>query len=247
MIKNILATAALVAASAALAGASTVTFYSGNTGFDATLDFSSGITSTEGLSTTVSTGSDDATLAVTAASGKLWGASVSTDTWTNDTAISALAEYDISIDGISGGVQVGAGGVATYLTFTELTAGETYTIALVVAELAGTASTFSVSAGTLVSGTAYDLTSDDDGTTLGDSVTTYTVAANNAGTAIIVDVTADDDGTIQFTYSSKGTVIAAYITVAATTDVPEPSAFGLLAGVGALVLVAARRRRSRKA
>ncbi|MCD8298209.1 MAG: PEP-CTERM sorting domain-containing protein [Opitutae bacterium] len=37
------------------------------------------------------------------------------------------------------------------------------------------------------------------------------------------------------------------ISVCATSDIPEPSMFGVLAGLGALGLVAARRRRNRKA
>lgn len=48
-------------------------------------------------------------------------------------------------------------------------------------------------------------------------------------------------------YNGSGAMSAAYssFVTATVTAIPEPSAFGLLAGVGALALVASRRRRSR--
>ena len=240
MIKNILATATLVAASATLAGAATVAFHASSTGFSANLGLS-GVLGTTGASVSLYTGFETATLTVTAANGTFWTATPDTSYWTNTTALSVLSEYGISVSGIAGATQIGAGSTSTYLTFTGLTAGQTYTIAVVIAEMAGTPSAFSISTGTLVSGTYYSLTDDSDtGTDFTSSFSiTGSESEGSAGTVVVVDVTADDDGTIEITYSNKGTIVAAYI--------PEPSTFGLLAGVGALALVASRRRRTRKA
>ena len=72
-----------------------------------------------------------------------------------------------------------------------------------------------------------------------------TAVATDAQTGSIDISSAEEDSTIVILVSTGTGYGNAAIT--ATATIPEPSAFGLLAGVGALALVAARRRRSRKA
>ena len=85
------------------------------------------------------------------------------------------------------------------------------------------------------------------------SLTAWVVTGSSAS-----QLTVNADGTIAVSGLSDSSYIVLLvststpsvydgITLSATTVIPEPSAFGLLAGVGALALVAARRRRTKKA
>ena len=73
--------------------------------------------------------------------------------------------------------------------------------------------------------------------------------SSGSGTLSLADVTIDEDDYLVFLVSSGqgtgGTGRASTLTL--VTTIPEPSAFGLLAGLGALAFAAARRRRSRRA
>ena len=81
------------------------------------------------------------------------------------------------------------------------------------------------------------------------SLTVWTITD---GTATQVDLDSgtvsglSESSTIVILYGTNGSATGSG-TVTVTTTIPEPSTFGLLAGVGALALVASRRRRSRKA
>lgn len=103
-----------------------------------------------------------------------------------------------------------------------------------------------------------DILSASDTATIGD-LTTLSISTELSGTAevsawLITDGTAvsitdgivsdaTEDSTIVVLVSSGTGAYSA--TVSVTTTIPEPSAFGLLAGIGALALVVSRRRRSR--
>ncbi|MBR6798278.1 MAG: PEP-CTERM sorting domain-containing protein [Opitutales bacterium] len=71
--------------------------------------------------------------------------------------------------------------------------------------------------------------------------TTYTLSVTGASQAMTPTLTWDDGSEALASYNGNMNGDAAF--TVATIPVPEPSAFGLLAGVGALALVASRRRR----
>ena len=235
MFKNIIATTALLAASAALASAVTVTFNNSNTVPDATNYAAQNLAyGTYTVATGTLSNGETVTVSLTESVGYIYTAAATTF---SDTAVSLLAEYDIDIDGRSiTGIQGGQGQNTLTVTFSGLTEGETYTVIAIVGDLAGTASTISFTNGTLVSGTYYSATSDDStGTSFSSSI-----SATSAVYVVVAEVEADSDGEIAYSVTTKGSI---YL----TAIIPEPSAFGLLAGVGALALAASRRRRTRKA
>ena len=237
MFKNIIATTALLAASAALASAVTVTFNSSNTVADATNYAANGSSAgTYTVATGTLSNGETVTVSLTESVGTIYVGSATATTF-SDSAVSLLAEYDIDIDGQSiTGIEGGQGQNTLTVTFSGLTEGETYTVIAIVGDGAGTASTISFTNGTLVSGTYYSATSDDStGTSFSSSI-----SATSAVYVVVAEVEADSDGTIAYSVTTKGVMYLAAI-------IPEPSAFGLLAGVGALALAASRRRRTRKA
>lgn len=145
----------------------------------------------------------------------------------------------------------GAQTATTTFAVTGLIANTTYTVTMLVGALdangsaTGTAK-ISWDTGTLVSGRyAYGASATQ---TLSASDTSTTLANLSA---VELKITTDSNGAFNIKLyngdsdnSGSKTSIGFF---AITGDViPEPSAFGLLAGVGALALAASRRRRSRK-
>lgn len=114
-----------------------------------------------------------------------------------------------------------------------------------------------------VTGSAFSvwtISTDSDGNTtatqllyVGGSDTCSTVGDNNTAVTATVTGTLEADisaltetSTIVLLFGTNGNDKGSATVTATVTDIPEPSAFGLLAVVGALALVVARRR-SRKA
>ena len=92
---------------------------------------------------------------------------------------------------------------------------------------------------------SYTFSATQDATTLTAWVVTGTTATELTVSNGTIDVSAATEGSyIVLLVSNPTTSTTSAITLSATTVIPEPSAFGLLAGVGALALVGARCRAS---
>lgn len=236
--KTTLATAALLAASAALSSATTLVFDLTSVG-NVTSYSTSGTLLNDGL---------DISLAWSADSGTIYKNVGTTYSVVNTNALAeldslgiSLTYYDSSASSVTTentGVIIApsyGASVISYITLSGFTAGETYTVVAVVAAYANTP-TVTFSTGDVVSFAYYDL-SESEGTVVSNA--TSLTAETTTAYLIIAEVTADSNGEIAISGTSKtGFNLVAIV--------PEPSAFGLLAGVGALAFAASRRRRRTK-
>lgn len=241
--KKLLTCAALLAASAALSSAASVVSYD--------LSTVGSVPSTS--DTTYSIGEIgtllDETVSLTwncTASAKIWKNSDDSTTVLNAYAVAALNELGVTAISVGDTITTsgyGSGGATQTLVVSGLTAGDTYTIAVVVG-CSLTAATYSISGGTLVSYTYYQLSVDEDGTSSSDEDVSLSLTVSSTGDAylVVADITADEDGTISIEGVGSGKAAFGLFAI-----VPEPSAFALLAGVGALAFAASCRRRSREA
>ena len=243
--KKLFTCAALLAASAALSSAASVVSY----------DLSTLNAVPSSTDTTYSIGEIgtllDETISLTwncTGSAKIWTNSGDSTTVANTYAVAALGELGVTAISVGDTVTTsgyGSGNATQTLVVSGLTAGDTYTIAVVVGCGSGTA-TYSISAGTLVSYTYYQLSANEEGSSSSEDDEEVSLSLTVSGTGnaylVVADVTADEDGEISI--QGAGSTKAAFGLFAI---VPEPSAFAMLAGVGALAFAASRRRRSRKA
>jgi len=262
MIKKIITTTTLLAASVALANAASVayTFNLGNQISGTTSNIAltgepkDGRVSTETVvnTTTMSALGDSAQFTVSINQGKIWKVDIdSTNLSTlagNSYAQSILSNAGISsgnITSLTQGTQCGASTGATNIKVTGLSANTNYTVSMLLSPtITGTSyqTTVSWDGGTLVSGEyAYGGSGKQ---TLATGATSFTLESLSA---VSLTLTTDSSGAFNIKLQNNGdssTSAKAAIGLFAISDaIPEPSAFSLLAGVGALALTVSRRRR----
>jgi len=152
------------------------------------------------------------------------------------------------VSGISHGLQHSTTGAGNSVVFTVagLAASTDYTVTMIV-KPASTSSAISWTGGSLVSG-SYVVGSNSTVTTI--STGTSVTIGSTTEAAVSLKLTTDANGGFTITFPGSGgsggtdstrTVIG-YFAISGST-VPEPSAFSLLAGIGAIALAVSRRRR----
>ena len=244
--KNYISVAALLIAGTAFANADVVVFenpgVTGATNVDVG-DLVAGVAA----GTSITASLEGGTLSVTNSSGsagKYWGAGI-TGTIVDGAALDALAAatgLDASaLKGLTSGFSHGHANSSLTFSFTGLSASTDYTFSAVFSKSAESGAVLSVGTGTFVSGNYGSLASDSSWNTL-DIGSSVLFDGLNTGDPVAVTfvATTDASGNLSFTVNHKSGVSLIGVTPAAA---PEPSAFGLLAGLGALALVASRRRR----
>lgn len=258
MTKKIITAATLFAASSALASAASVvyTFNLTTTIPEATVNIScnDGRTSYEQEMTDLG---DNAKFSVSGGSQWQMATDSNKNPFDNITTLASniYAQKNFSNAGISSssissitqGVGDGNGTASTTTyAFTGLTSNTTYRVTLLVGgSKSGGSGVGKISwdTGTLVSGNyAYD----ESAQTLIASTETQLVLSSLS--AIELLLTTDSNGAFNiklYNNSSKNSGSKTGLGLLAVSSVPEPSAFGLLAGIGALALAVSRRRRSR--
>lgn len=177
-----------------------------------------------------------------------------TNLWTNSSAFDILKSTTgmsaETLKGIDQGVVAGWADGGFNLELTGLTAGKTYTVTFLLGTVltgnpgSSSSSNLKLTTGTFVDGVSASLT----GT--GTSDITYgngglLASRGNSSTVDVysMNVTATDEGKICFELANSGGDRDSVKSSLLLMTIPEPSMFGLLAGLGALALVAARRRR----
>ena len=159
--------------------------------------------------------------------------------WSNDVALSEISSVTgISVDAFKN-IERGVGncfsgtGAPQVVTLSGLDANTEYAITTIWGPLLSSWK-FDVTQGSFVEGYYGSLWSDGQWESLGELPVTV-----GSAYAVKTIVRTDDTGTISFKETGGRTEIG-FLSVSA---IPEPSAFGMLAGVGALALAVSRRRR----
>jgi len=221
-------------------------------------------------STTKFDGSNALKLEYKVSSGKCWATAKSLNTNTNTTLTSAFSSASgLSLSDYAGKTFYGSGAGETTatLTFSGLKANTQYRVSFVsgARDESNSAGTLTLTTGSLFStteggGSFYGSLSGSNTTSVssfdssnGISLTSvqYTTDTNSAAnanektvptvasTAISVVVTSSSEGKLVFNATSK----PGFALIAISDSIPEPSAFSLLAGIGAIALAVSRRRR----
>jgi len=262
MIKKIITTTTLLAASAALANAACVAYtfnlenqISGTTGNIALTGKPDDPVSAETVvnTTTMSALGDSAQFTVSIDKGRIWEVGIdSTNLSTlagNSYAQSILSNAGISSDNITSltqGTQCGDANGTTTFKVTGLSASTNYTVTMLLSPTitgSGYKPTVSWDGGTLVSGEyAYGGSGKQ---TLATGATSFTLESLSA---VSLTLTTDSSGAFNIKIKNNGDGQSnngkAAIGLFAISDaIPEPSAFSLLAGLGAIALTVSRRRR----
>jgi len=262
--KKLFSVVAILAASTMLANAASVAF-TFNLGEGATID---GVTNlaAEGLGNgsgqsasnllanetqeTMNNLGENASLSVSLTTGKLWGKQggsnptpfTTTTLSSNPDALSILGLTAGNLQKINYGMQDAAGGAQTTFNVTGLNANTTYNVSLLIGIASGSSAQISWDTGNLVSGLyAYGASA-----TQTISGTSYTFQSSQVPVAVSLKITTDASGAFNVSMKNDGSSKSSigYFGISDMT-IPEPSAFGLLAGLGAIALAVSRRRRSR--
>jgi len=262
MIKKIITTTTFLVASVALANAASVAYtfnlgsqISGTTGNIALTSTPSEAVSSETVvnTTTMSVFGTSAQFTVSIDKGKIWSADIdSTNLSTlasNSYAQSILSTAGISssnITSLSKGTQCGNPNGLTTFKVSGLSANTVYTVTMLLSPTitgSGKNTTVSWDGGTLVSGEyAYESSAKQ---TLSAGASSFTLTNLSA---VSLTLTTDSSGAFNIKIQNNGdgtsnnakTAIGLF---AISDAIPEPSAFSLLAGIGAIALAVSRRRK----
>lgn len=257
--KNIIAITSLLAAGTALANATVLSFSENASG---TTCVSVDLNSTD-LTTIVGSadflGEYSGHLDIYRISGgKHWLGDVSNSaTWSNESAFSILEnQTGLSSDSVKALDKYlfpgwADGGID--LRLSRLTAGQTYTVTLLVGTVltgssaSGLTSQLSLTKGSFINGVSASLTGEGSAEMSLSGTNLASRTSSSLYDVYSMNIAADTNGEIQLTLpSANGDGTSSMKQALLLMSIPEPSAFGLLAGLGALALVASRRRRSRK-
>ncbi|MGN0884437.1 MAG: PEP-CTERM sorting domain-containing protein [Candidatus Spyradosoma sp.] len=258
--KNIIAITSLLAAGTALANATVLSFSenaSGTTCVSIDLD-STSVTTIVGSADFLGEYSGHLDI-YRISGGKHWLGDVSNSaTWSNESAFSILENQtglsSDSVKALDKYLYPGWADGGIDLRLSRLTAGQTYTVTLLVGTVltgssaSGLTSQLSLTKGSFINGVSASLTGEGSAEMSLSGTNLASRTSSSLYDVYSMNIAADTNGEIQLKLPSakgddgKSSMKQALLLM----SIPEPSAFGLLAGLGALALAAARRRRSRK-